>query len=178
MSLNAVLQGSEKRADDLRRTLLSFDPARAAAAGDRDGVGSVFSTFEKLSQQLGLLLDRSSDPTAQAILERHFAVPSSVSGFDRAPIPGLSATDMPGLLSTMPDAEHQDALPLIPRLDTGTPESSASTIVAHNEALDAAHEHFAQIVLASGLPGAAKLATNTSVRSTGISRTDKRPRAL
>ena len=176
MSLNAVLLASEKRADDLRRTLLSFDPARAAAAGDRDSVGSVFSTFEKLSQQLGLLLDRSSDPTSQAILERHFAVPSSVSGFDRAPIPGLTVADVPGLLSTMLDPEQQDAVPSIPSMDPGTPELSASTIAAHNEALDAAHEHFAHLVLTSQLPGAAKLAT--SVRSAaGVGRVEKRHRA-
>ena len=83
-SLQYTVSGAEKRAEDLRRTLASF-PTRAAA-GDSD---AILSQFEQLSTQLKLLQERGADAVAEATLDRHFVVPSALSGLDTMLVGGL-----------------------------------------------------------------------------------------
>ena len=72
---------THERADDLKRTLGAFDGSSLVRP---DGHEHVLNTFSKLSNQLTLLQERQAEPSAVALLERHFAVPSAVAGLDAA----------------------------------------------------------------------------------------------
>ena len=101
--LNRWLDSSKERADDLKRTLAAFDGASLLRP---DGHDHVQNTFSKLSKQLSLLQERQAEPTAVALLERHFAVPSAVAG----DLLGASPAAVPHLLSTRLDKEHEDQI--------------------------------------------------------------------
>ena len=94
--LNRWLSGTEERARDIQRTLATFDGAPLL----RDDFAPILTSFQQLSQQLGLLQERRSDPAAEAALERHFAVPSNIAELDVALIPHI--------LSTRLDKEQED----------------------------------------------------------------------
>ena len=138
--LASLLGAAEQRAEDVRRTLL--DPARLASADD----AVVLSRFETLSQQLGLLVERGTTPASEALLDRHYVVPS---GFEAAES-GASAAHVPTLLSTMLDKEQEDVPALLERFASGALTTAAQmtsdrTLEERNKAIDAACDHLAQL---------------------------------
>ena len=165
MSLDAVLAATERRTEDLRRTLASFDPGRAT------NFAEALLHFETCSQQLGLLLERGTEASADALLERHFVVPSAISGLD-APLAGggVGVANVPMLLSTMLDKEQEDDYAATASSASGTAATrnlSKGATAHHNRCLDEAHAHLMKQALAVDLPGAANLqgATRRFVRS-------------
>ena len=161
--MDSVLSATERRAEDLRRTLASFDPARATS------FAQVLLHFESCSQQLGLLLERGTDASADALLERHFAVPSAIAGLGTTAIGGVSAGLVPHLLSTALDKEQEDDYLTLSELVGGHAAAASSGVdcsrqripdamtAHHNECLDKAHAHLMQCALSTDLPGAANL---------------------
>jgi len=147
-----MLAASEQRADDLRRSLRTFDAGRG---GGR--FGAVLQQFEQLSKQLVLLQERSIDTNAQALLERHFVVPSAVSGFEA----GTNTTVVPHLLSTMLDKEQEEQAPHQPILATahGSDElgPTPATIAAHNQIIDAAYLNLSRLASHANLPGSGSI---------------------
>ena len=163
--MQSLISASEQRADDLRRTLRTFDAGRG---GGRFSL--VLQQFEQLSRQLILLQDRSTDTNAEALLERHFAVPSSVSGFE----PGLSAAAVPSLLSTALDKEQEERAPH-PALFSADeakdgPSPTAATIASHNGAIDRALDHLARSALRADLPGAGDVAQDGGKKNKRVRR--------
>ena len=91
--LKPWLTTTEQRAKDLQTTLANFDGRNLARP---DGKDAVLTAFQKLSKQCSLL-ERQSDQNSSIMLERHFAVPTTVAGLD--PARGEVAM-VPHLLST------------------------------------------------------------------------------
>jgi len=148
VSMQSLLISAEHRAEELKRSLRNFDAGRG---GGR--FGTVLQQFEQLSKQLVMLQDRTTDRNSQELLERHFAVPSSVRSFETATAPGVSTAAVPALLSTMLDKEQEDQAPP-PALLARDEASDLETIARHNRIVGAAHEHLARIALRADLPGA------------------------
>ena len=147
-AMQSLLTSAEHRAEELKRSLRNFDAGRG---GGR--FCTVLQQFEQFSKQLVLLQDRTTDRNSQELLERHFAVPSSVRSFETATAPGMSTAAVPALLSTMLDKEQEEQVPP-PALLARDEASDLETIARHNRIVGAAHEHLARIALRADLPGA------------------------
>lgn len=156
--LPKVLGDAEHRADELRRTLQSFDATRR---GGRFGV--VLQQFEQLSKQLVLLQERTTDPNTQELLERQFVVPQSVSNLGSAAASGITTAALPNMLSTMLDKEQEElGRDSEHRLSEGGISSEAeqrqrAAIASHNQAIDSAHDYLAKIASRAELPGAVNI---------------------
>ena len=168
MSLEALLTGSHERADDLRRTL-AFDVRPLLLRSDSDSTQKLLSRFQQLSQQLSLLSERSADASADALLARHFAVPSGVAD---------GGGSLPLLLSTRLEKEQEDSNSRLARAasggtsgggGSGGPPGSAvvrpagatwdeAAVAARNASVQRAHQRLAQLALHAELPGAETIA--------------------
>ena len=137
------LASTAERAEDLKHSLNAFDDTPLRGTGE---FSRALAQFQQLSQQVQLLEDRRAD--GSDLLERHYVVPSGVTGLDVAAVPHLLSTQ---LEMEMLQQNQQAAS------STNLPDANAATISAHNARLAAAHAHLARAALALKLPGAAEL---------------------
>ena len=150
------LASTYERADDLKRTLAAFDGSSLVRP---DGHEHVVATFQKLSKQLTLLQKEESDASAAAMIERHFAVPSAVTGLDDPAV-------VPHLLSTRLDKEQEDQAARRAALAT-TGEGSDALLAVHNDTIRAACKHLAASALELDLPGAGSFAQGGGTAASG-----------
>ena len=158
--LKPWLTTTEQRAKDLQTTLANFDGRNLARP---DGKDAVLTAFQKLSKQCSLL-ERQSDQNSSIMLERHFAVPTTVAGLD--PARGEVAM-VPHLLSTTLEKEQEDRAAKQQRQAEGSSSSDDASIEAHNATVKAAQEHLARTASALVLPGAQALAKASGIQPAG-----------
>mgnify|MGYP006117134269 CR=1 FL=1 len=140
--IRSVLSSIGERADDLQRTLASFDGERLL------NWSSSLTHYQQLSQQLQLLHDKSSDQ-----LLDHFVPEPAGVGEQPSLIPNLLSTR---LVKEQEDERNADAEQARAKADAS--DTSEEALSEHNRKLEAAHEHLASRALELGLPGAASLA--------------------
>lgn len=141
------LTSTHDRANDLRNTLAAFDGTSLVR---KDGYATAVGSFQKLSKQLTMLQERQADPSAAATLERHFTVPSAVTGLAQPAI-------VPHLLSTRLDKEQEDQISRRERLSADTDAMDDAAMKKHNATLRGAQAHLTKSALLLDLPGAAAL---------------------
>ena len=101
--LARALEGTEERARDLQRTANTFDGTRLL----HDDVAHVLASFAQAAEKLRLLHEKGLTAQNEALLERHFIVPSAASGVD--------SSLMPHLLSSRLDKEQEDEEAMLQR---------------------------------------------------------------
>ena len=101
--LARALEGTEERARDLQRTANTFDGTRLL----HDDVAHVLASFAQAAEKLRLLHEKGLTAQNEALLERHFIVPSAASGVD--------SSLMPHLLSSRSDKEQEDEEAMLQR---------------------------------------------------------------
>ena len=97
------VEGTEERARDLQRTANTFDGTRLL----HDDVAHVLASFAQAGEKLRLLHEKGLTAQNEALLERHFIVPSAASGVD--------SSLMPHLLSSRLDKEQEDEEAMLQR---------------------------------------------------------------
>ena len=147
-TMKAVLAGCAERAEDLKRSLISFDGAPLLV----QDMAPVLSQYQHLSQQVSLLGKRRAD--GQALLERHYVVPASVAEHPEA-IPHLLGSRLELELidekaASLRTAEDADAK----RVASGEPAASAQTLEQHNATVNAALDYLSSTAKRLDLPGA------------------------
>ena len=136
----------EQRARDLQRTLTAFDGAPLL----HDDFAPVLASFQKLSQQLTLLHERGAAPENQALLERHFVVPSAASGPEAVAL-------VPHLLSSRLDKEQEEEdADLRRRAEAAGSHLADWSEDQHNELVEEACAHLEAAASAHDLPRASQ----------------------
>lgn len=138
--IRSVLSAIGERADDLQRTLASFDGERLL------NWSSSLTHYQQLSQQLQLLHDKSSDQ-----LLDHFVPEPAGVGEQPSLIPNLLSTR---LVKEQEDERNADA----EQARAKASDTSEEALSEHNRKMEAAYDHLASHALELGLPGAASLA--------------------